>query len=188
MAIPTPTVSPGNTNIAAPVLINRELCMGDSLAFLNGNTDYFNILTNTLATSANNLVNLINTLNNNLLSLSNNVNSIQPGVAKAWAYNLADGTIKSAYNIASIQKVNVAPTTGTTGAWKYTFTTAMPTSSYCIVATHSDTYHWPGTTVSTSVAAQTTTDFTLICDAEQNAAATYPHGVDTPIHVAVFSN
>ena len=69
MAIPTPTVSPGNTNIAAPVLINRELCMGDSLAFINGNTDYFNILTYSLQLSANNSLTLLNTLSSNVGSI-----------------------------------------------------------------------------------------------------------------------
>lgn len=64
MAIPTPVVSPGNTNAAPPVLIDRELCMGDSLQFINANTDYFNILTNNLQLSATSLLSVVNTLVN----------------------------------------------------------------------------------------------------------------------------
>lgn len=187
MAIPTPTVTPDNTNVAAPVLISRELCMGDSLAFINGNTDYFNILTNTLAASAAYLQNLLSTLSTTAATLSASLPDPR-GQAKAWAFNLGDGTIQSAYNISTIQKVNVKPATGTTGAWKYTFTTALPTSAYCIVATHTDAYHSPGTIASTSVSDQTTTDFTLICDSEQYDSTLYPNGSDVSIHVVVFSN
>lgn len=70
MAIPTPTVTPSNTNIAPPVLIDRELCMGDSLQFINGNTDYFNLLTSNLKLSATDIQNKVNVLDNRYVNIS----------------------------------------------------------------------------------------------------------------------
>jgi hypothetical protein len=158
--------------------IDPTWCIGNSLDTINSN------FTNLSGGICDNL-SLISALTNQINALSNTITNLQAGVAKAWAYNLADGTIQRAYNIASVQKVNVPPATGTTGAWKYTFTTAMPTSSYCIVATAGDSYHLGGTIVTTTVASQTRTDFTIICDGQN--ATTYPNGCDTSIYVTVFS-
>jgi hypothetical protein len=109
MAIPTPVVTPGNTNVAAPVLIDRELCMGDSLQFINGNTDYFNLLTNALQLSANNantrVTNLSSRINETLLFIPANLATRTNGIAEI-TYT-ATGTVNATPWWSGIQTINL---------------------------------------------------------------------------------
>lgn len=153
-------------NLVAPITIPATDCIGNSLATINNN---------------------FSTLFSDIQEALASVQQL-PSVAKAWVYNDPDGFILSQYNISTVTPVNVKPATGNIGAWKYEFTTPLPSDYYCIVASASDNYHSPGTIFSVSVASQSKTGFTLICDAEAAIKKTYPNGVPTNIYAVIYSN